>query len=157
MGFSNRNGETHVELYARSTLPKAADRRREAVATRLDRLAERGCIDGYRIAAWRKRVPVTADTPERRAYERFREWAADEGVSLSPSFSTRECYDRETGEKREELVVPALCLAVYEGEELVEVYPHADGDRPQSVVGGLSALAERAEPGDRKHAPTAGD
>lgn len=157
MVYSTAEGETRVELFARSSLPRAADRRREAVATRLDRLAERGCIEGYHIEAWRKRVPVAGDTPEHRAYERFREWADDAEVSLAPSFGTRECYDPETGAKEEALVLPALCLAIYEEEELVAVYPHADGGEPQSVVGGLSALADRARAGDHQPAPTAGD
>jgi hypothetical protein len=44
---------------------------------------------------------------------------------------------------RDWLVTPAICLAVYEDDELSVVYPHTDGPETYTVENGLEML-ERA-------------
>jgi len=130
-----------VELFARSDLPSAANRRREAVTARLSRLADENHVDQVNIHTWEKKVPSDGSTLENLLYRTFEDWAADVGVELEPFFETRECYSWETGRRGAYLVLPALCLAVYRGEELQSVYPHAGDDETRTVMDGLCALA----------------
>jgi len=99
-----------------------------------------GAVDEYETTVWDKRVPVDADCPERSRYDEFVTWATDAGATLSPFFDTRLCYSWETGEKRTDLVMPALCVAVYEDDELVRVAPFAREGTPRSIEDCLDDL-----------------
>ncbi|WP_324662137.1 HTH domain-containing protein [Haloarcula sediminis] len=130
-----------VELFVRAELPRMSEYRRTAVERRLHRLECAGVLDQYGTTTWEKRVPVAdEDCPERGRYEVFRDWAARADATLSPFFDTRCCYSWETGERRTELVMPALCLAVYEDEKLVQVAPCARGGTTHSIEDCLDDL-----------------
>lgn len=123
-----------AELFVRADLPTPSENRRTAVENRLQRLQCAGVIDETDTTVWEKRVSVANDNcPERGRYEEFLEWATEAGASLAPFFDTRLCYSWETGEKRTDLVMPALCLALYEDGELVQVAPFARGGTPHSI------------------------
>lgn len=138
-------GERRAVLFTRRDLPTPARKRRDAVVQELRCLADRGSLSSFSVVDWDKRVPADGASAERERYGEFSAWAREAGVALSPFFDTRLCYSSETGRKREELVLPALCLAVYDGEDLTTVAPHADGphaDGPhavsvEDVIGGL--------------------
>lgn len=137
-----------AELFVRTDLPEPSQRRRRAVERRLADLQCGGAIDEFGITVWEKRVPVEGDCdgPERSLYNEFAEWANEAGACLAPFFDTRECYSFETGEKRTELVMPALCLAVYEEDELVQVAPFARGGSTQSIGDCLDDLETGRDP-----------
>ena len=124
-----------VELFVRSDLPTPSEKRQTAVEDRLQGLQCNGVLDEYETTVWDKRVPVEGSTGrvERARYNEFAAWAADAGACLAPFFDTRECYSWKTCEKQTELVMPALCLAVYEDDELVHVAPFARGGTPHSI------------------------
>jgi len=152
---SERTGGTRVELFGRADLPTPAASRHDRVAQRLAALASAGAVAEFGVSTWPKRVPRdgAADAATRDRYLAFAAWARDSGVRLTPFFGTRECYSMETGERGEWLVLPALCLAVYEDGELTAVYPHADGDTYRSVLSGLQALEEGADAESSDSAP----
>lgn len=77
---------------------------------------------------------------ERSLVAEFHEWATDAGVELAPCFEMRRCYAERSVEKRTELVLPVLCLAVYEGERLVELAPHATAEGVVTVTDSLERL-----------------
>ncbi|OLZ42674.1 hypothetical protein A6E15_08745 [Natrinema saccharevitans] len=88
-----------------------------------------GAIDDLLLRSWPKEVSLSDESPHREVlenYERFRGWAADRGVSVRPPFRERETTSQVTGETRERLVTPLLCLEVYEGDDLIGVFPHTD-------------------------------
>lgn len=148
---------TRVELYARSSLPEIAKKRRDQIAARLNDLAKAGHISQIEIHNWNKKVPLDADCRERAYYDEFSEWAREVGVDLAPFFDTRECYSMDSGEKGERLVLPALCLAVYRDETLQSVYPHSTNDGSRSVMDCLRAIesARRHTPGqETEETPT---
>lgn len=124
-----------VELFVRADLPTPSEKRRAAVEERLEGLQCNGVLDEYETTDWDKRVPVEGSTgrAERSRYNEFAAWAADAGACLAPFFDTRKCYSWETCEKRTELVMPALCLAVYEDDDLMQVAPFARGGTPHSI------------------------
>lgn len=148
-----------VELFVRADLPTPSEKRRTAVEDRLQALEGSGVVDAYETTVWEKRVPVEggAGDAERSRYNEFAAWAADVGACLAPFFDTRECYSWETGEKRTELVMPALCLAVYEDGELAQVAPFARGGTPHSVEECLDDLevGRTTPPLDRRAVSTA--
>ncbi|MBX0323289.1 hypothetical protein EGH21_09625 [Halomicroarcula sp. F13] len=83
---------------------------------------------------------------ERARYNEFADWASETGACLSPFFDVRLCYSTETGERRRELVLPAMCLAVYEDGELTRVAPRSEGGTPTSIGDCLVALGTDETP-----------
>jgi len=147
-----------AELFVRSDLPTPVQKRCEAVESLLAELESDGVVDEAETAFWAKRVPVEGGRSlERDRYNEFCEWARETGVCLAPFFDTRECYSFETGEKQRELVLPALCLAIYEGGELTQVAPFTDSGESQTIEDCLTDLAEgkRSEPAAPTPTPTA--
>ncbi|MDS0258651.1 hypothetical protein NDI56_04395 [Haloarcula sp. S1CR25-12] len=136
-----------AELFVRSDLPTPSEQRRAAIENRLSQLRDVSAIDEFGTTVWAKRVPVgDEDCPERGRYDEFVDWATDAGASLAPFFDTRLCYSWETGRKRTELVMPALCLAIYEDDELVQVAPFARGGTPHSIEDCLDDLDASGAP-----------
>jgi len=136
-----------AELFVRSDLPWPSKKRHSAVERRLQELQCAGAIDEYDTTIWEKRVPVTGeDCEERNRYDEFRGWATEAGACLAPFFDTRLCYSMHTGEKRQELVMPALCLALYEDDELVQVAPFASGSMTHSIEDCLDDLESGTKP-----------
>jgi hypothetical protein len=131
---------TRVELFARESLPEAGARRRDSVTGRLQRLATEGYVNQLNIHTWENKVPVDGDALENQLYDRFRAWAVDVGVDLEPFFDTRECYSYRTGDRGEQVVLPALCIAVYRDGDLQSVYPHSTNADSRSVMDCLHAL-----------------
>lgn len=136
-----RTANREATLFTRENLPGPASERRNAVAAQLAAVANSGALDAFDVVQWAKRVPVEGPQDrEQTLAEEFRAWADDDGVHLAPCFDTRECYAEASGAKRTELVMPVLCLAVYEDGELVEVTPHATDDGVVTVADCLERL-----------------
>jgi hypothetical protein len=138
-GHGTQEG-VRVELYARSSLPSVAQRRRETVERRLEDLVGAGHVGALETETWDKKVPLDEPTFERARFEEFEEWASEVGVSLDPFFDTRDCYSMETGERGDRLVLPALCVAIYRNETLQTVYPHSTPQGSRTVLDCLDAI-----------------
>lgn len=148
--MSQTTSGTRARLHVRETLPTPVRGGRERAMDRLSDLVAAGTVVEYHVDVWDKRIPAdgSGDPELRDTYLAFADWAEDAGVTLSPFFETRECYSWETGERGTWVVLPALCLSVYEDGELAAVYPHRDGDTYRSVWSGIQALETE---GDRSH------
>lgn len=136
---------TRAELFVRSDLPAPANLCRRSIVSRLDALVASGVLDACSVSSWDKRVPLDAagdGRTELDLYRRFDRWAADVGARLDPFFDTRECYSWTTGERRTELVLPAACLALYDGDDLLAVAPHADASGDVTVADALDRLTD---------------
>lgn len=139
---------TRAELFVRSDLPWPVRQCRETTTSRLEHLVASDVLESFSVTSWAKRVPV-ADASEsgrfeRDLYRRFSDWARSAGVRLTPFFDTRECYSSTNGQRRTELVLPAVCLALYDGADLVAVVPHADETGSVSVRAGLELLEDES-------------
>ena len=154
MPATERTGEIRAMLFVRENLPTPATRSSQTIIARLERLEADGLLGEYGVTSWAKRLPLDASGPkdQRDRYNEFSDWARERGVRLTPFFDTRECYSMETGKKRTELVFPAICLAVYEGDDLETLAPHADGDETTSVNDSLDLIAELS--GERRPGQT---
>ncbi|MGB9932173.1 HTH domain-containing protein [Haloarcula amylolytica] len=144
MSSSTAPGGRRATLFVRSDLPKPSQKRCTAIERELQELVCRGVLDDIETVEWEKRVPLQGpgNGNERDLYNEFADWARGAGVCLAPFFDTRLCYSSTTGEKRRELVMPAVCLAVYEDGDLVQVAPFADAGRTESVEECIEELAE---------------
>jgi hypothetical protein len=144
MPESTRDGQRRVALFVRDDLPEPVQHRLDGISAQLEQLVAAGEIDSYAVRRWSKRQPFDAAAPSQRSrYASFDEWARTTGVRLTPGFHTRECYSMETGECERSLVVPVVCLAVYDGDAVDAVYPHV-GTEPRTVEDGLTALSSTA-------------
>lgn len=155
-----------VELYVRGDAP--IPERRARVIERLDRLERMNRIDGYRVRTWPNAVSLDltddgdADSIP-GTVRAFEEWADRHDRDLRPPFSVHTSRSDITGETEELLRLPVLCLAAYDGRDLVAVYPCCEGDSVLTVDHGLDALAAGELPGDReddaapRRTPTVGE
>ncbi|WP_225334213.1 HTH domain-containing protein [Halomicrobium urmianum] len=133
-----------AELYVREDLPKPVQNCRRRCVAHLERLVAAGALDGFDVTSWAKRVPLgdgDAPSTERDCFNEFSAWAREAGVRLAPFFDTRLCYSMETGQKRRELVTPAVCLALYDGDGLRQVAPYATDEGTTTVSECLDDLA----------------
>lgn len=146
-----------VELYARSSLPSVAQRRRATVARRLEDLVAAGHVGSLETETWSKKVALDEPSFERERYAAFREWASEVGVSLDPFFDTRDCYSMDTGERGERLVLPALCIAIYRNGTLQTVYPHSTPQGSRTVLDCLNAIETVETDPDDFDTPPAGE
>lgn len=134
-------------FFVRSDLPDPSEQRRFALEQALRDLVCAGVLDDVETVVWDKRVQARGapDTPERNRYAEFVDWAKRANVSLAPFFDTRECYSTTTGEKETQLVMPTMCLAVYEDDDLVRVAPHANGGSTESVTECVETLSSHPD------------
>jgi len=144
MSSSTAPGGRRATLFVRSDLPAPSQKHCNAIECELQELVCRDVLDGVETVEWEKRVPLQGpgNGAERDLYNEFADWAREAGVCLAPFFDTRLCYSPTTGEKRRELVMPAVCLAVYEDGDLVQVAPFADAGRTESVGECIAELSE---------------
>ncbi|WP_336362414.1 HTH domain-containing protein [Halalkalicoccus salilacus] len=129
-----------------------ADVQRRTVA-RLHRLADVGTLATIDVDVWGSHAVADSMTDHEcaastEAVSDFERWAESRGYTLAPAFAYRECGSMIDDETREVTVVPLVTLAVYEGDRLEAVYPHADGDRVRTVGDGIEALEAMAPPSD---------
>lgn len=142
-------------------------RRQDAVVGRLRALARSGRIDAIEVHAWPREVSLAggahSDVLER--FEDFERWADERAASIRPPFSIRVQRSAYTGETDTTLVTPVVCLAVYEGSDLVGVYPCSRDGSVTTVDDCIDRLENRTEATSRRpgrspavrRRPTAGD
>ncbi|QCW03524.1 HTH domain-containing protein [Natrinema pallidum] len=88
-----------------------------------------GAIDDLLLRSWPKEIALSEESPHQEvleSYDRFSAWADERDVTIRPPFRKRTTTSQVTGETRERLVTPLLCLELYAGDELLGVFPHSD-------------------------------
>ncbi len=134
-----------VRLHVRSLSPTAAGGRVREVVARLAALDEAGTVADYEVTVTGRELPPAPRHPTgtgatlRRRLERFRSWASERDAEL---VGVRE---RSTP-RGPAVVLPALQLAAYRGDELRTVAPVDHGDATRTVVDALDALSDGRTP-----------
>lgn len=154
------NYELRVKFYTRSFMPNGAEDVQERVLDQLADLREHGILSEFECEVWGKRVCTSGRSKQfgQHAIDtvgQFRTWAEANDVSILPFFDERTSHSKITGETYSEIVFPMMCLAVYRDDDLVGVYPHADGDSVRTVPDFLASLAEDTETRDEPRQPGA--
>lgn len=145
-------GTVRVEAWMRDVSPPPGDPRR-TVLSRLRELEAAGVVDEVRVRVWGRSVPTSSDDGDPSAspaYDRiveFRHWAERKGYSLEPAFRRCEQSTPVSGETSETIRPPLQCLAVYEDDHLVGVFP-CTTDRGTVTVADCLERLERDEDSD---------
>lgn len=135
-----------IELYMREDVFGARTRQRETLE-RVESLEESQAVEETDAHGWPDRVRPEEASAHGVPIDEFTAWADDRGVDLEPAFERRVDTSSITGETRERIVLPIMCLAVYEGDSLACVAPHVDGVETYTVgdcLDDLEAIAESA-------------
>lgn len=144
MDATESKGGTRAVLYTRSELPPPAEEQSGLIYERLQDLVESNIVDAVDRSSWKKRTPVEdCESNLRDIYLSFSTWARETDRDITPFFGIRECYSPEHEERIDWLVMPALCLAVYDDGELTAVYPHTQGEVTKTVEDGVDELERR--------------
>ncbi|AGN00659.1 hypothetical protein L593_03540 [Salinarchaeum sp. Harcht-Bsk1] len=102
-----------------------------------------GTIDSLLLRSWPGEVAMLEDTPHPEVldqYDRFTDWADRADVSIHPPFQTRETTSIASERTIDRLVTPTICLAVYDRDRLVGVFPHSDGETTYTVPEAIASL-----------------
>ncbi|WP_254538883.1 HTH domain-containing protein [Halomarina litorea] len=142
-------GRRRIELFTRASTTETR-RQQSAVVERLRLLEDEGVIDGFVHRVWNAELcPRSAAdrTPwcdvAMRKYAEFAAWCERRERTLRPFFDERSVHSTITGERAEVVVFPVTCVAVYDGDELLDVAPSRNAKRVYTVEACLAAL-ERA-------------
>lgn len=103
---------------------------------------QEGVVDGLVLRSWPEAVRLDAETPHWEVVERFEEfeqWADRRGVSVRPPFEVRSGVSL-TGEHRERLVTPLVCLALYDEGRLLGVYPHSADEETYNIEDAIATV-----------------
>ncbi|WP_241432402.1 HTH domain-containing protein [Halogeometricum borinquense] len=126
--------QRRVEVRIREQMPRGAYDRPESIIERLDQLESDGKINEYTVDVWGRSIntspscSVTTAMGNLDTVREFQSWAAENGMTLEPAFQENELSPLEMNETYEVLVLPVVCLAVYEDDSLKGVFPCARDD-----------------------------
>lgn len=131
-----------IDCYARPTSLSAPI---DATLTTIQELVEDGTIDDCTIHSWPSTVVLSDETDHTDVVETFRTfeaWADQWGVSIEPPFSVETRTSQITGDRREVLVTPVLCVAISIEGALREVFPHQTEGRTYTVEDAITTLTK---------------
>jgi hypothetical protein len=144
-----RQGSRTAKLFVRLEPKTGLESRKERVITQLKSLAGRDAIADYDVLAWGKEIRPDGPLQEaaycrtlREYVDELRAWI-DENDVRNCGFEARDVSSRMTGESYDVVTLPAICLGVYEGEKLVDVYPRRNDESYETVDDGLELLASQ--------------
>lgn len=137
-------GRVTVDCYVRAdAISDPVESRVESVKA----LENEGIVDECSVRTWPSEVvltPLTEGTLAVRRFRTFEEWAAQWGVHIDPPFRRNTRRSELTGETREVLQTPTVCLAVYVDGRLREVFPHRSKGTTYSVADAVESLRSGA-------------
>jgi hypothetical protein len=143
-----------ASLFARGSTDARA--REEAVFERLRELKRDGRIGELSVRTWPGEVSLTraGHSEVVDTFRAFEEWAQARDASIRPPFAIRERQSTITRQEDTLLLTPLVCLAVYDEDDVVGVYPCAHGGSVTTIDDCIERLAagdqrESVEPGRR--------
>lgn len=143
-------------VFVRSLAPISRKQTQDQLMTRLDVLTETGALSEVDLLVWGDSVCTTSPLTEVGCGQRvvdaigeFYALAAETPFSVDPFFRISEVTSELTGESFRRITPPRQCLALYDGSELVAVFPSlVDGVdyTPRDALSVLEARREEAAP-----------
>jgi hypothetical protein len=119
----------------------------DSVVAQLETAAARSDVS-VDVNRWSRKVETSAnarrvegDAAALDAYRRYSLWADRADVSLEPAFQTYWDECTFTDKSCEVILFPVICLALYEEDGLIAVYPHVRDDEVVTVADGLDLIA----------------
>lgn len=147
---------TRIDVCLRAAGPEAWNHQQRIIDS-LEDMKERGLIDRYRVQTWGKVAAVVGALSETKFHSaavgivrEFEEWADAHDEEVDLPFHHDEVVCEFTEERHSVVRLPVICLGVYEGDELVGVYPRSEAEDFYSV---RDALAGAADAGTGEESP----
>lgn len=147
-----------VEVFVRSLAPAGAVGRQNAIVERLLKLKRSGIVADVDVTVWGDGIALGGPNARIGASRRivdtiseFRRWCDEHDASIDQFFERTTVDSSITGESYIRLVLPSICLAVYDDrDDLRSVFPSAAGDTTYSVEDGLRRLEQRGSSSDER-------
>lgn len=141
-----------VELCLRGRPEFGVEARKEAAIEALETLADRGVIDSFEVTVWPDEIrptgPLASTEYHRSVMARVREfehWLRQHGASIEDTFERRTVSSSIVDEEYGVIVLPCMCLALYEDGDLAAVYPRREGDRALTLADCFRRLESDAD------------
>lgn len=141
------NTSRNVELYVRSLAPCGTRNEQDTIIERLLDLEEEGAVDEVDLTVWGNAVCLDGTSADvgtgKRVAERiqdFHSWSERGEASLEPFFNFSIVDSSIYGDTFRRVIPPHRCLAVYEDDQLQEVYPSTVNGTARTLQEGLQAL-----------------
>ena len=138
--------DRRLTVYLRSPVPNETELRQTSVLGRADSLRQQGLVDDVTVTYWH-RLSTGVNPREAADIERLEQWASDHGCSLAPAIDRHDRHSAFTGEDSV-VSLPLVCLACWEGDELVGVYPHRGPCGHCTVADGLDRIEAALRSGE---------
>ncbi|MDS0284214.1 hypothetical protein NDI86_19160 [Halomicroarcula sp. S3CR25-11] len=139
-------------MYLRRPVADGTEQRQTSVLGRADALRQQGLVDGVDVTYWH-RVATGADPREMADIETLERWAADNGCSLAPAFDRHDRHSVFTGDDTV-VTLPVACVAYWEGDRLLGVYPHRGPCGHCTLADGLDRIEAALQSGESLHPRT---
>lgn len=139
-----------VELFVRTLSPTGARAQQEAVIDRIQQLEAEAVINEFSLTVWGERICPESAAAKRTAtgrtvldrIEEFESWLGRTDIPSESAFETQDIDSAVIDEQYSVVVLPMLCLAVYEDDHLGCVAPWSNAETTHSVVDCLDAVAD---------------
>lgn len=135
-----------LAVYLRSPVPSETERRQSCILGRADSLRQQGLVDEVGVTYWH-RFSTGADPEEMAEIETLERWAADNGCTLAPTFDRHDRHSVYIGDDTV-VTLPVACVACWEGDTLVGVYPHLGPSGHCTVADGFDRIEAALRSGE---------
>lgn len=130
-----------IEFCTRAT--SAVPERRDSILALLRGLETEGRIAGLSAVTWPAEVEFGSGHEALERFAAFEAWGDHAGATVRPPFQVRTRRSLVDEPERDVLVTPELCLAAYEGDEIVAVRPCEHDGSVETIDAYLTALDPR--------------
>lgn len=137
---------SRLSVYLRSPVPSETAARQTSVLGRADALRQAGLVDEVTVTHWH-RLSMGTDLVEADEIAAMERWAAEHDCSLSPSFDRHDRHSAFVGDDSV-VTLPVVCLACWDGDDIVGVYPHVGPCGHCTVADGLDRIEAALRSGE---------
>lgn len=129
-----------VSLFVRGSAD--ARSREESVSERLRELQREGQIGELTVRTWPGEVSLSREGNSEivDTFRTFEEWAQAHDASIRPPFTVRDRHSTITDQADRLLLTPLVCLALYDVDGIVGVYPCIHGESVTTIDDCLERL-----------------
>lgn len=143
--------ESRIEFFVQTLAPVENYESQGRLVETLTELQEGDHLGDVCVTVWGKRICTdgalsTLDSGKHivDTIGDFFAFAADEDVTISPFFRIRNVDSSMAGQSFKSIVPPSQCIAMYEAEDLVGVFPCIIDDECYTVRDAIETLESRA-------------
>ena len=137
---------TRLAVYLRSPVPDETEQRQSCILGRADSLRQQGLVNEVTVTYWH-RLSMGTDSRETAEIETLERWAAENDCTLAPTFDRHDRHSAFTGSDSV-VTLPVACVACWEGDRLVGVYPHVGPGGHCTVADGLDRMEAALRSGE---------